>query len=89
MCQGSLEVSGPWARERSARLKSTFVTEVGTSSVKHVNEDRAKRSAVDYLNGVLIACPGEAIFGPLYPFPCLQFHGTPRPRGALATGAWA
>ena len=53
------------------------------------NEDRAKRSAVDYLNGVLIACPGEVIFGPLYPSRVLQFRGTPRPRGALAAGARA
>ena len=41
-----------------SRAARGFATEVGTSNVKQVNEDRCEIcSAVDYLNGVLISYP--------------------------------
>ena len=65
-----------------------FATDVGTSNVKKVNEDpRGIRSAVDYLTGILIACPGRGYFWSCTPSSILQCRG--RPRGALAAGAWA
>ena len=65
-----------------------FATEVGTSNVKKVNEDpRGIWSAVDYLTGILIACPGRGYFWSCTPSSILQCRG--RPRGALAAGAWA
>ena len=72
---------------RSAR---GFATEAGTSNIKQVNEDpREIRSAVDDLKGVFIACPGRGSFRSCTPSSILKFRGTPRPRGALAAGAWA
>ena len=67
-----------------------FATEVGTSNVKRVNEDPCGIwSAVDYLTGILIACPGRGYFWSCPPSSILKCRGTPRPRGALAAGAWA
>ena len=73
-----------------SRTTQGFATEVGTSNVKQVNEDpREIRSAVDYLNGVLIAHPGIGSLQSCTPSSILPFRGTPRPCGALAAGAWA
>ena len=73
-----------------SRAARSFATEVGTSNIKQVNEDpREVRSAVDYLNGVLIACTGRGCFWSSTPSSILKFRGTHRPRGALAAGAWA
>ena len=67
-----------------------FATEVGMLNVKKVNEDpREIRSAVDYLNDVLIAYPGRSSLRSCTPSSILLFRGTLRPRGALAAGAWA
>ena len=65
-----------------------FATEVGTSNVKKVNEDpRGSWSAVDYLTGILIACPGRGYFWSCTPSSILTCRG--RPCGALAAGARA
>ena len=73
-----------------SRAARGFVTEVRTSNVKQVNEDpREIRSAVDYLKCVLIACPEKVFFLSCIPSGILKFRGAPRPRGALAVGAWA
>ena len=73
-----------------SRAARGFATEVGTLNGKQVNEDpRGIRSAVDYLKCVLIACPGRGSFWPCTSPSTLKFRGTPRPRGALAEGAWA
>ena len=53
-----------------------FATEVETSNVKKVNEDpRGIWSAVDYLTGILIACPGRGYFSSCTPF---QYFTVPR-----------
>ena len=73
-----------------SRAARGFAPEVGTSNVEQCNEDpREIRSAVDYLKSVLIACPGRGYFWSCTPSSVLEFRGTPRPRGALAAGAWA
>ena len=69
-----------------SRAARGFATEVGTLNVKQVNEDpRKTRSAVDYLNDVLIAYPGRGYLRSCTPSSILPFRGTLRPRGALAS----
>ena len=71
-----------------SRAARGFATNVGTSNVKQVDEDpREIRSAVDYLNCVLIAYPGTGSFWSYTPSSILKLRGTPRPRGDLAAGS--